>query len=95
MHEHAEAISENTASYVEQLKALDVEAKASLAELAPDKRTVVTAHDAFGYLADAYGMNFLAPVGIDSEAEPSANVKNNNPPKSVKLLPSGLCELLI
>jgi zinc/manganese transport system substrate-binding protein len=32
----------------------------------------VTAHDAFGYLADAYGMNFLAPVGIDSEAEPSA-----------------------
>ena len=29
-------------------------------------------HDAFGHLAEAYGMNFLAPIGIDSEAEPSA-----------------------
>jgi len=34
--------------------------------------SVVTAHDAFGYLADAYGLTFLAPVGIDTEAEPSA-----------------------
>ncbi|MEM9670904.1 MAG: zinc ABC transporter substrate-binding protein, partial [Pseudomonadota bacterium] len=25
-----------------------------------------------GYLADAYDMTFLAPVGIDTEAEPSA-----------------------
>ena len=32
----------------------------------------MTAHDAFGYLANAYGLNFLAPVGIDTEAEPSA-----------------------
>lgn len=72
MPEHAEEISKNTASYVEKLKALDVETKASLAELAPDQRTVVTAHDAFGYLADAYSINFLAPVGIDSKAEPSA-----------------------
>ena len=72
MPEHAEAISANTTSYVEKLKALDVKTKASLAELAPDKRTVVTTHDAFGYLADAYSMNFLSPVGIDSEAVPSA-----------------------
>ena len=28
---------------------------------------------AFGYLADSYGLNFLAPVGIDTEAEPSAS----------------------
>ena len=72
MPEHAKAISANTASYVKKLKALDLETKASVAELAPDKRTVITAHDAFGYLADAYGMNFLAPVGIALEAEPSA-----------------------
>ena len=32
----------------------------------------MTAHDAFGYLANAYGLRFLAPVGIDTEAEPSA-----------------------
>ena len=70
--EHANDIDANTSAYVAKLNALDAETKAALAELGDDKRTVVTAHDAFGYLADAYGMNFLAPVGIDSEAEPSA-----------------------
>ena len=30
------------------------------------------AHDAFGYLESAYGLTFLAPQGIDTEAEPSA-----------------------
>ena len=72
MPEHKEAISANTTSYVEKLKALDVKTKASLAELAPDKRTVVTAYDASRCLAEAYSMNFLSPVGIDSEAVPSA-----------------------
>ena len=33
---------------------------------------MVTAHDALGYLENAYGLTFLAPVGIDTEAEPSA-----------------------
>lgn len=70
--EHANDIDANTSAYIAQLNALDAETKAALAELGDDTRTVVTAHDAFGYLADAYGMNFLAPVGIDSEAEPSA-----------------------
>ena len=70
--EHANDIDANTSIYIAKLNALDAETKAALAELGDDKRTVVTAHDAFGYLADAYGMNFLAPVGIDSEAEPSA-----------------------
>ncbi|MDA0319035.1 MAG: zinc ABC transporter substrate-binding protein [Proteobacteria bacterium] len=70
--EHANDIDANTSAYIAKLNALDAETKAALAELGDDKRTVVTAHDAFGYLADAYGMNFLAPVGIDSEAEPSA-----------------------
>ena len=70
--EHANDIDANTFAYIAKLNALDAETKAALAELGDDKRTVVTAHDAFGYLADAYGMNFLAPVGIDSEAEPSA-----------------------
>ena len=70
--EHTNDIDANTSAYIAKLNALDAETKAALAELGDDKRTVVTAHDAFGYLADAYGMNFLAPVGIDSEAEPSA-----------------------
>lgn len=69
---HAEDFKANATAYIAELEALDAEARAKLAELPADRRTVVTAHDAFGYLADSYGMNFLAPVGIDTEAEPSA-----------------------
>ena len=68
----SEMIETNRAAYVSQLLALDTVTKATLANLPANKRTVVTAHDAFGYLADAYDMTFLAPVGIDTEAEPSA-----------------------
>lgn len=70
--EHADAFAANATAYIAELEALDAETKARLADLAANRRTVVTAHDAFGYLADAYGLTFLAPVGIDTEAEPSA-----------------------
>lgn len=70
--DHADEFAANAATYIAQLEELDAETKAKLATLPDDRRTVVTAHDAFGYLADAYGLTFLAPVGIATEAEPSA-----------------------
>ncbi|MGF1447510.1 MAG: metal ABC transporter solute-binding protein, Zn/Mn family [Pikeienuella sp.] len=72
MPDQADAIAANADTYIAELKALDAEAGAKLAALPENRRTVVTAHDAFGYLADAYGLTFLAPIGIDTEAEPSA-----------------------
>lgn len=72
MPAHADAIEQNRAAYVEQLRALDASTEETLATLPLEKRTVVTAHDAFGYLAHAYDMTFLAPIGVDTEAEPSA-----------------------
>ena len=62
----------NADAYRAQMKALHDRALADIARLPQDKRVVVTAHDAFGYLADAYGLTFLAPQGIDTESEPSA-----------------------
>lgn len=72
MPEHAGTIAANAEAYIAKLKALDAETRARLAALPADRRTVVTAHDAFGYLANAYGLTFLAPQGIDTEGEPSA-----------------------
>lgn len=72
MPEHADKIAANAEAYIAELQALDTETRAKLDALPAGRRTVVTAHDAFGYLADAYGLTFLAPVGIDTEAEPSA-----------------------
>lgn len=68
----ADDFAANAEAYIAQLEALDAETKAKLDRLPEGRRTVVTAHDAFGYLANAYGLTFLAPVGIDTEAEPSA-----------------------
>mgnify|MGYP001320918794 FL=1 len=62
----------NAKAYSARLMALHTRATAELNKLPEGARTVVTAHDAFGYLANAYGLNFLAPVGIDTDAEPSA-----------------------
>lgn len=70
--DHADTYNANAKAYNERLKALHDRALSDIAKLPADAKTVVTAHDAFGYLANGYGMTFLAPVGIDTEAEPSA-----------------------
>ena len=43
-----------------------------MAAIPTDKRVVITSHDAFGYFEHAYGLTFLAPEGISTEAEASA-----------------------
>ena len=60
---NAEAYKANARAYTARLKALHNRALDQLRRLPADRRTVVTAHDAFGYLEAAYGLTFLAPVG--------------------------------
>jgi len=55
-----------------RLDRLDADIKAALAPIPRATRRIVTSHDAFGYYAAAYGIDFLAPQGLDSDAEPSA-----------------------
>ncbi len=62
----------NRATYVAEMQALDAEIRKRVAELPEDKRTVVTAHDAFGYFSETYGLRFVAPHGISTESAPSA-----------------------
>ncbi|MBS0553338.1 MAG: zinc ABC transporter substrate-binding protein, partial [Proteobacteria bacterium] len=62
----------NAERYTGQLKALDAEIRAALGSLPANQRKVVSSHDAFGYFARAYGIRFLAPVGVSNNAEPTA-----------------------
>lgn len=62
----------NAEAYVKELQALDSWAKAQMATIPADKRKVITSHDAFGYFAAHYGVKFLAPQGLNTQAEPSA-----------------------
>jgi zinc/manganese transport system substrate-binding protein len=58
--------------YIGKLRALDADIRREIAQVPSAKRRVITSHDAFGYFAGAYGVEFLAPEGISTESEPSA-----------------------
>ena len=63
----------NAAAYTAKLEALDAEVRAcDRARSRADKRVVITSHDAFGYFEHEYGITFLAPEGMSTEAEASA-----------------------
>lgn len=62
----------NSQTYLKQIYALLAEAKNKLGALPPGNRKIVTSHDAFGYLGQAYGIDFIAPQGLSTEREPSA-----------------------
>ncbi|MGL4238755.1 metal ABC transporter solute-binding protein, Zn/Mn family, partial [Tabrizicola sp.] len=70
--EGAETYKANAAAYLAELDTLDTEIRAAVATLPEDRRTIVTSHDAFGYFAAAYGLTFVAPQGLSTEAEASA-----------------------
>jgi zinc/manganese transport system substrate-binding protein len=60
------------AAYAERLGALDAWVRAQIATVPPERRLVITSHDAFGYFGAAYGVRVLAPQGLGAEAQPSA-----------------------
>jgi anchored repeat ABC transporter substrate-binding protein len=54
----------NAAAYLRELEQLDAEVRATIAEIPEPSRYLVTTHDAFGYLAEAYDVEvagFVAP----------------------------------
>ncbi|WP_350615092.1 metal ABC transporter substrate-binding protein [Pseudomonas sp. HY7a-MNA-CIBAN-0227] len=62
----------NSQVYLNEIYRLLAEAKAKLGSLPPGNRRIVTSHDAFGYLGQAYGIDFMAPQGLSTERDPSA-----------------------
>jgi zinc/manganese transport system substrate-binding protein len=68
----AEIYRANTERYLAKLDALDGEVRAAIAQILPVRRKVISTHDAFGYFAIAYGIEFIAPQGVSTEAEVSA-----------------------
>lgn len=58
----------NAARYERELRRLDADFAAGLGECR--SRTILTAHDAFGWLADRYDLDQHGVAGIDPDAEP-------------------------
>jgi len=69
---NAEAFKSNASAYLADLDALDREVRAAVAQIPEGRRKVISTHGAFGYFAAAYGVEFIAPVGVSTESEASA-----------------------
>ncbi|RJG12767.1 metal ABC transporter substrate-binding protein [Pseudomonas cavernicola] len=69
---HAQDYSQNSQAYLQKIYPLLALAKQQLGNLPAGSRNIVTSHDAFGYLGQAYGIRFIAPQGLSTESEPSA-----------------------
>ena len=67
----AETYEQNAAALREDLEALDAEMSEGLTGCGVD--TIVTSHDAFGYLADRYGFEVVGVTGLSPSSEPSAD----------------------
>ncbi len=66
---HAEVYRTQADRYSGELAELESYAQAQLATLPPDRRVLVTAHDAFNYFARGYSFEVFAPQGISTETE--------------------------
>jgi zinc/manganese transport system substrate-binding protein len=68
----AETYAARAAAYLTKLDTLDAEIVRTLDAIPKERRRVVSTHDAFGYFSARYGIEFIAPQGVSTEAEASA-----------------------
>ncbi|MFC0268175.1 metal ABC transporter substrate-binding protein [Kushneria aurantia] len=68
----ADTYRANGEAYREELEQADQWARGQVDSVPADQRKVLTSHDAFGYLGARYGIEFLAPQGITTASEASA-----------------------
>ncbi len=65
----AEIYSTNAEAYLRELAELDRYARKTIASIPEASRYLVTAHDAFGYLSRAYGIEVRGVQGLSTESE--------------------------
>ncbi|MEA5506336.1 metal ABC transporter substrate-binding protein [Halotia wernerae UHCC 0503] len=71
--EDQEKFTQNAAQLTQELQQLHSWTKQQIQTIPPDKRQLVTTHDAFQYYGDAYGIAIAGTlIGISTEEQPSA-----------------------
>lgn len=74
---HADEYEANAAAYLQELEALHQYVLSQAAKVPPEKRVLITAHDAFHYFGRAYGFGVRGLQGISTEVQPgAADVQN-------------------
>ncbi|UYM05775.1 metal ABC transporter substrate-binding protein [Solicola gregarius] len=67
--DHAKEFAKNAKAFTDELRGLDRAYEKGLANC--ERSTIVTSHDAFGYLAARYGLEQVGIAGLDPSTEPS------------------------
>jgi manganese/zinc/iron transport system substrate-binding protein len=67
--DHAADYRANADRYAAELAALDAWVEERIGSLPPERRVLITAHDAFGYFGRRYGMQVVGIQGISTLAE--------------------------
>ncbi len=62
----------NATKYLDAIAKEEMAVKQALAALPEASRKIITSHDAFGYFGAAYGLEIIAPEGVSTESEASA-----------------------
>jgi zinc/manganese transport system substrate-binding protein len=62
----------NAAKYLGEIAGEEARVNEALGKLPPERRKIITSHDAFGYFGAAYGLEVIAPEGVSTESEASA-----------------------
>lgn len=68
---NAATYAANAQRYLAELDAVDREMRETVEAIPPERRNLVTTHDGFGYLADAYGLNVAGYISPNPNVEPS------------------------
>jgi ABC-type Zn uptake system ZnuABC Zn-binding protein ZnuA len=68
----ADVYRSNAAAYLTELDTLDKQTAAAIETIPPDRRKLITYHDAFPYLAQRYGLEVVGVVVQSEGSEPSA-----------------------
>ena len=93
---HASEYRSRSASYRQELRSLHDWVLARAAELPPERRVLVTAHDAFNYFGRAYGFEVMGLQGISTAAEAgTADVQRVAETIAVRRIPAVFVETSI
>ena len=68
----ADYFRRHAGEYLAKLDVLDAEVRQAIMRIPENRRKVISTHNAFGYFAAAYGIKFIAPLGVSTESEASA-----------------------
>lgn len=93
---NAEVYGRNADIYLAKLDLLQEYVKAKVASLPPEKRVLVTAHDAFNYFGRGYGFEVMGLQGISTDSEASvADIKNLSKAIAERKIPAVFVETSI